>query len=404
MGSSLIGCADAAKVTESVLRQNYAAFTGEYAPGKPVAELIDGLEKLFEKEAEDPQQCDHCGGYSPLAFRGAEIPACPYCGVSEDPPAAPASTTEVIHEAHLIDATNDVFGAVDLGPEPEEKRSKKKKNGATQVPRDEIVEARAISKAPAVPRPSAPVVSILAGGSAISFEKELDEAILAFRSATEATGAGYYDMGMQVRRMHDRLWQQRTDGGKPKYKTFEQFVQNELQISKSTATIYMRIVEVFDRVTAAKYGPTVLRRVAMAPKEDHERLLDMVDGGASVRTVTEEVAKIREKKNIAVMETRASTQAPTAPAIASRAAATARKEKRDRASAAITFGMPSEQMTGKAMAREKRGEDERPAKVLEDEPFATFQGLNGVTLYVGLRRRPSGELEFKITAKRKKSA
>jgi hypothetical protein len=396
---SVIGATDEAKVWESKLRDNYVVITGLEAP-KKVPDLIRSMETHFEHSKKELVQCDKCFGWSP-----PDLDECPYCGVGEDddtPVVAEPVAMSTVQSSEVIKNPMEIDASA-MDPEllvtESEKKPSRKKNGTTVVE----AEAREPKKAPPAMKPSAPLVSILAGGKSLSSEKELDESIARFNAAATAGGDTIWLMGVELTKMRDSLWQQRTEAGKPKYRSFNQFVQEELEVSKSLAYRFMRIIENFSREQIQKYGSQILKVLVAAPKEEHQALLEKADNGATTRDLQEEVNKIRETKGIAVMETGATAAAAAAGRTMPSAAATAAAAKtRRKAAAAITIGFQAEQFTCKALARAKRGEDERPAKTLEDQPYCVVEGINGVRQFIAVKTRPTGEIEFKITLKRDK--
>lgn len=403
----VIGSTDQSKVNEEKLRGHYFAIVGAFAP-KKIEKVVEELEAHFEKTNPDGLvQCDVCYGWSD----NAALSECPYCG-STDSEEASAKTGA----AEVPQIVDEVFDETEIDAskiEALEEESARKPRKAKRATTEEVAERKMVRRPPSVPRPSsAPAISILAGGrSQLATEKELDEEIARFVEAGEATAANNYRMGVSLLKIRDGLWQQRKENGKPKYKSFEQFVATELLISRSLATSLQNVVTNFSRDQFDKFGITALKWIGSAPKEDRPLLLAMAEGGASSREIQDEVTRIRDEKNVAYVEQAAGATATAAarggtgfngheaPApVATIAAAKARRAN----SAAITIGLKQEQITVKMLARAKRGEDERPARSLEDQPYATIECTNGTKLYFAIKTRPTGELELKMTAKRDK--
>lgn len=420
-----VGATNISSVFEAKVRENFAAIVGEIAP-KNLEHVVRGLEEHFLKGPPDKLgQCDLCLGWSPVE----DLEACPYCDDTGGEAAAiPAEVVDSFPET-AIDATkmniSSVGKTVDthLGKgkvvfeiesavnderplaervvevRAEEAGKRKKLTGA------EVAEKKAITKAPPLPKPSAPA-GFLAAGGRIATEKELDESLARYRAASEQGADSLYLMGLEIRRQRDHLWQQRRlEDGKPKYKTWNQFVLGEHEISVSLANRTMRVVENFSQAQFHEYGAKALMVLVGAPKEEHAALLAQADSGATTRELEESVRQIRERDGITAIETdRSTAAAATGRKIPTVAAAKARKKD----SAAITVGLKTEQGTVKLLSRKApdgqypagKKEEERAARTIEDGPYGTLECINGVTLYFAVKQRPTGELELKWTAKR----
>ncbi len=357
-----VGSVVISKVFASYARQNYAAVLEVEAPRK-LEDVIDGLEKHFASMGVELVQCDQCGGYSPETG----FDSCPFCNDGKKE-TAPAPSMPTIVEA------------------------------ATEAP----VQRKKVSTPDVVlVKASAPTMLAGISASAVS-ETDLDQAIAEYQSIARDTAEGIYRLGVVIRRMRDHLWQQRTENGKPKYKSFEQFVESELGISRTQANRHRRIVETFTRDQIMENPPGVLKALIAAPKEAHEDLLSMHRGGASIAKIEKRVKEIRDEKGITVIETDAMKEAfangKNVPSAATTAAAAKARKKE---TAAITLGLKAEAGTVKLLAKpKKRGEAERRARTVEDQPFGKIETINGVALYLALKQTPAGELEIRYTAKR----
>ena len=393
--TTIVGATEITKVWEMKAREAFVTMTGEIAP-KPLADVVKGLEEHFAKMAPELlQQCDECFGWSPPSLTAE----CPFCGIGDAPASAKvandASTVE-------IDATQ-----IENLEEDASKTKKKRKAGTEAVAAEDRADRMTVRRAPAPMKPSAPAISILAGGSSLVSEKELDDEIAKFVEAGRVAAGSNYLMGISLVRLRDHLWQQRVEKGKPKYKSFEQFVSQELGISRAFATSLINVATNFTREQFDRLGMTPLKWIGAAPKEDRPMLLAMAEAGATSRTIQEEVGRIRREKGVTYMEGASTTARNAAHAENSSvrpaptpAAATAAAKARRKPTPAITIALKSEQMTVKALARVKRGEEDRPARTLEDQPFCAIECMNGTKLFIALKTRPTGELEFKVTAKR----
>jgi len=393
---NIIGATNQEKVDETKVRAAWFAIFQDFAP-KKIEAIVDGLEAHFAKA--DPKkllQCDQCRGWS-----SEDLDECPYCGeggtvTKEAPPPEldapePAAATVESGETHAepddtataIDATKLAEAAAQPAPEAAIVKVERKKK-ADKKPKDQ-------------PTTDAPALVVEAPAT-LATEKDLDESIARFRVAASNGADSMYAMGSELRRMRDELWQQRTEEGKPKYKSFHQFVKDELGISKDVAYRMMRVVECFSAEQFRQYGAGVLKVLVAAPKEEHKALLEKVDAGATRTEIEKEVAKVREEKGVTVVETETSKKRETAgkPLPPANAGASARKKE----AAAITVGLKQESATIPLFARAAKGEEARAARTLADQPWGKLEAMNGVAIYVAVKEKPNGELAVRITVKR----
>jgi arginine repressor len=95
------------------------------------------------------------------------------------------------------------------------------------------------------------------------------------------------------------LWRQRTKDGVGVYRSFDQFIDAELNLAKTFVYTMMKIGQYFEEKDVLEFGTSHLRSILAAPKEDHKMLLAKIkEKGLSARAVAEEVAKIRKRKGI----------------------------------------------------------------------------------------------------------
>lgn len=400
---SIVGTARIDRVWEAKLRENYVTIVGAEPP-KELEDAVRSLEKHVEKNVPEKcrVQCDVCLGWSDEG-----LSACPYCN-DEGPPAnaapPPAESgvievpAELVKDDTAIDATAIEAGGVSLAEEPKKGKGKKDKKSA-----QEIAETKAPKPMPELPKPTAPLVNVPLA-PVVANEKELDAALDRYRKASESTANGLYLMGVEIAKIHDHLWQQRLEGGKPKYKSWSQFVATELAISVPYANRLKQVAEKFSEDDFNKYGAKALMVMAAAPKEDHAQLMARADQGATTRELDAEVRKIRESKGITVVDEPkedAGSKGKRQTQKATEAAAAARAKKE---SAAVTLGLKN--ATGKVKLFAKPLDPKLPhqkaerARTLDDQPYGKIEGINGVTLFLAVQVTPAGELEIRYTSQR----
>jgi hypothetical protein len=251
---------------------------------------------------------------------------------------------------------------------------------------------------PAAKKPKASSSSLmLAGGRDKYTEKDLDDSISRLRAASSQSADSAYLMGKELALIREHLWEQRKgEDGKPKYKSYNDFLERELGIGVGYGNKLRRVAEVFTLEQFRAFGIEALKALIAAPKEVHEMLLEKRAEGATVQQLEEDVRQIREKGGIEVLP----TKAPLAKTGASKGSAAASKTNR-KASAAITVGLKSEETTIDLFAKPKsKKEEPRAARTIEDQPWGKLPAINGVTLAFTVKQKPTGELQLKVVAAR----
>lgn len=339
---------DLNRVSPCYVRENYASILNEVAPSK-LEDVVSKLETHFLKQPKETlAQCDQCMGWS-----DENLPDCPFCNdgkeaAAEPPPAAPV---------------------------PAEVASKK----------GEKLERAA----------SAPLLS-LAGGRPIFSEKDLDESIARLKAASDRTADSAYEMGRELALIREHLWEQRTgEDGKPKYKSYNQFLEEELGISAGYGNKLRRIAETFTIDQFRAHGVEALKAINAAPKEVHEMLLKHHKEGSTVAQLEEEVREIRIQTGTTVVPSAATKAASekgrnVPSAAATEAAAAARRKP------GITVGFKESGGTIDLMARPtKKGEEPRKARTLEEQPYGTIEAINGKKVVLTVKTSAAGELKLK---------
>jgi hypothetical protein len=400
MSGAVVGAVRVERVWESKLRENYVALTGEVAPTEK-EEVIKNLELFISKNVPEAKrvQCDVCLGWS-----NEDADACPYCN-DEGPPAVAESGTRLVaapaeekKDPTAIDATALEASGVELQEPPK----KKTKTGATKTEKK-----AAVSKPPPAPKPSAPVVDI-APAKPTHTEKELEKALEDYRAASTKNAGSFWKMGAAISRIHNDLWQQRTmvvEGkAKPKYKSWNQFVEAELGgISVPYANRLRSVASTFTEAQAEAHGPAILITIARAPKEEHNRLLEQAKN-LTPAELENEVKNIREQQGISVLDSESETPAEKGKkqtrAATEKAAAKRRENAAKKEVAAATLGLKHESGIVKMLAYDPKGEP-RGAKSLEDKPHGQIECINGVMLKLAIViDKDTGELAIRYSALR----
>lgn len=351
---SIVGAVRLDRIWEEKLRENYAAMTREVAP-KDLEACVRGLERHIEGSVPEDTlvQCDVCGGWS-----NEGLTACPYCN-DEGPPnltvkleplflppqPLPKALSEVADQQKArrklssgtgtdgcegggqdmarhhegVEALKELPTAQAEQPKPQESATVVAK---APEPKTESKKSEVVATLPTAPRMDTALVPVPPPGelhrdvipvridtdlvdrltAAPVCEATLDAATDAIRTFDRAGAKCVSFVGRLLILVRDRLWQQRLEDGKPKHKSFEQYVKTELGYSEGHAKRLVKVAEKFSAAEIEKHGTTKLFHVLSAPKEAQPALMSKLEEGAPVAEVDAEVKKIRDAKHEAAVE------------------------------------------------------------------------------------------------------
>lgn len=353
MTTGLVLGIDMGRVVPEKLHASYETVIGKKPP-KDLAQEARDLAEHFQRKSKDLMECEDCGAGSP-----AEYDHCPFCGsVDED--------KDSVHPPPL--------------------------NG------NGVAVPSVLSGARAKPGQTSNALA--------RTEADLDARLANIQRIRERGSREMYALGLELKAIYDEeLWAQRNgENGKPKYKTFQQFTDAEVNLHQRTVWNLMRMTTDFTEAQLAKHGTRILRGLLAAPKEERASLLEKVDAGElrGARNVEREVREIRERKGVEVVEGDSKGAkgkgrgkgAAKAQAAASAAAKAKRAET-------VTVSLPSGKLQLDAFARPlKKSDPPKRAKRLADKPFGRHELPNGVVLYVSVVAAVTGELRFVVEARR----
>jgi len=228
------------------------------------SEVTKRLQEIQEKESEDDLAvCETCNFTSKM-----EYPECPFCGSSDD----------------------------EVEPQGEEVKEEKPKG--KKAPADDLKRKPKPPKGKAVAK---------VAPSAVPTEKHLDEEIACIRKAQETGASAMWEIGRHLLRIRKGgLHTLRMADGAPKYKTWGEFCQGELGLTKTYCNRIMNVVERFPEEDVKKIGVNKLGLLAgLKESSETDRLLDAAREGASVSQISEEVKKLQNEKKVERREARA---------------------------------------------------------------------------------------------------
>jgi hypothetical protein len=354
----------------------------------------DGLSRTVEAVAmafaktggKDLMVCNICGGASPK-----DLLSCPFCNDGEEETIEPAILVEPEPLAATdIDATKMEEGIVFDGTESPEQLEKVRKLFGKNAAKVEAKKGKApkAAKAEMVVASSATTGALVTAAQAVEVlgpgERDLDAAVVRINTAKVLTAAGYFQLCKEIAIVQaSQLWKARTQDGKPKYKTWGDFVQVELEMSKSTAWAMANVAEKYTLEQVKSIGQKKCELLLTAPKEAQAELLDAAARGESVRKLE---GKIREM-NLSRPGKRGRPQKP--------AKAEERKNELTIATLvgakhALAFYEPGT----------KKDEEPKPAKKVKDGCWTFLNLPNGVQLTMRIVGIEAGKPKLLFAAKR----
>jgi hypothetical protein len=292
---------DVAKVNRPHLVATMLAAGLAAGEKEPIEKLVKRAAKHYDRMGEnDLGACDQCRGVSPLA-----LPACAFCGIGEDGPpeaggappgAAPGPEANALVPRHeAVRARRAATPRESVGSIP---HSEKPWADLVRDPRELNAVDPELAEYPLI-RGHALIGPAAIEAAANQTEADLDEAVRRIQAAKGEFAASGWRLGRMIAGVYDsHLWQLRQSAdGKPRYKSFEAFVREELKMSREHAYELMRTAKAYDEGKVAELGGmTKAAAVLMAPPEERERLETMAESGASVRELSAEATKAKGGK------------------------------------------------------------------------------------------------------------
>jgi hypothetical protein len=218
-------------------------------------------------------------------------------------------------------------------------------------------------------------------------ERALDRQLAAVHSAQAKGAKAYWELGNAIKEIHDRkLYTQRAgEDGKPKYKSWLQFSQNELHMSGEHASRAMNVANAFSKDDFEKIGISKLSLIAKLPDDLQQEITEKARAGLPLAEVEREVRRLNPRAT----GTRASTTSKATP--------------RPPGPDELTAVMTKDKIKIPLFARSKK-KDQKPvrATTLSQDPYGSFELANGVVMHVHLVKEARG-LVVHIEHRRKAS-
>ena len=322
--------------------------------------------------------CDVCGGRSPGEL---ELDACPFCGTVGEATSVTEAAVVVEPEA---DATKPEAAVV---PEA---------NGAVAAPTNGVgttaLAKRTKTKTGIVKPDDVAVIEVHGAEVVPSDVLETDDFDTAHRWCRDAKVAGavsLWRLGHGIGVIVDKkLWQQRKNGKKQVYASFDAYCFKELGMTHGNAYELMDVAKRYTAEQVHAWGTTKCGLLLRAPDEAKPEIREAMDKGASVRQVRELVKGAREKAGTIGK-----------PRVTGRKAMPQPKTRR--VSDKITVAMTKPTRVLQAFTRATmKSEDPKCAKRIVDEPTAEMELTNRVKLRISASHDNKGNIVFRVTFKR----
>jgi hypothetical protein len=324
-----------------------------------VRALVKHYETALKDDPDNRATCDPgCGGVSDM-----RLPACPFCGDSEE---------QLVENGKLV--TRKLAGG-----------------SGDAATREDAADEPSGSGVPISPQPPAslrgrdPGVTLAEYheqllGEQLHGTPDLDRCVHNINRFAEATARSIWHLGREVIRCHDdQLWKQRVlSDGSPAYASFRAFVIAELKISSAYAYKLIDVCRNCTEQQVRELGPSKLELLIKAPPAIRPQL-EAGAAGKSAVEISEELKRLVDE---------------------------AIGEPVDVPEDVITVALTMRKVILPLQARPKGHEHPplsvatKPARGLEDEPWAEERLANGVRQRYRLVRNARGELELHVERRR----
>lgn len=354
------------RVKEPLMREQVSKFNRNaytMVPLELVGALADRMKKTPTKEL---ITCGECSGPSPV-----ELDKCPYCG---------AADAEEDHNSS--------------------KAAPPAKDARTEMPKETRMETtKEITKVTnGAHAPARPAQVALTEAT----NKKLDHAVDKFHKLKADGAEWFWHTGKHVYDAiyEPNLWLARAEGGKPRYKKFDEFAEQELGVTSNFCYRMMEVARNYTLDECRKYGTSNLRMLLTVPKELRGEIVERIQKGElKTHDDVKAAAKETKAKHGVVGSTKGAGKS-------GRGVHGAGKNQggRPKSLAGLvkehpqqTVILKSAKTTMKFMSSDKDG---RPAKSLKDRPFAEVESVNGVRLRFKLFEGPGGQLAMTLEMRR----
>ena len=389
--------------------ERYDIIPADKLGGAPLdlAGKVKALQAHFAEEfqADDLVDCGTCGLSSDPALE-----ACPFCGVGDDEPGPAAHGVE----AEEADPQDEPASEPDPDPNPDPiedgeevpeveatdpptvddtkmapalaavvetlegqtlvRKPRKKAEKAVKESKKEPAKKDALAVTKAAPMQSADVAKL---DKAVEEVKRLDQQMNGYN----------WQLFCKLKEISEsQIWKLRVSEGKVAYRTFEEFANTELDISREYAQLCVRIAGRFSEKEVLKFGPTKLRSVLNAGSDSKQaEALKMLEEGASRRDVERKMKTTTKARDLVSRGTRAKPSKTKAP---------------KGGTTSITVAAIEGKQKIKLWKKPDASKDKIRAKKLSDAPWGEIVLANDVRMWVTVMADNKGELVLLVDTRR----
>ena len=355
---------------------------------------VDALVDYAEakgKAGADIGDCNNCGGPSLLT-----LDCCPFCGhEDEDEEEAAPEPEKAAPKAETPKAATP--------PAPAPPRRVRKPSAPSPAPVEAKVEPKVEEPAKKQQAP-VPVKKNANGHIAkVQTEKDLDDAVQRVRTCFGATGAAYYQLGVELKHIFENeLYKQRKVDGKAAYRSWDAFLHAEVGMSTSAAWDAMQIVARMSKDQVEKlyqFGKKKIAFVVRAPEEARDEMIKQIEGGATKEQIEKEYKAAREKhgapESAVKKKVDTSNKGSFAKGGATQAAKVSnakRKKLTDKITVASILNKPQRVFFFTSASMKGPANERKPqhAQMFKDIPIGTFEMANDVTGHILLKKTKKG--------------
>jgi hypothetical protein len=230
--------------------------------------------------------------------------------------------------------------------------------------------------------------------------EDLDRVVEELHQMQRDTAAGVWSLAHRYAEVHkSQIWKCRLKAdGSVAYRTFEQFAEAELKVSRKYANELIKMFGLYSREDFVRIGTTKLRVAMGAPEERREEILQQFKDGASRRDVEKQLGRggkeLEDAPDLRLKENKDEAKPRGKPKVVQAAPAAERKT----ITIAAIEGRRSIPMFVKPA---RRGDAEhQPATKLTDMPWGFLDLTNDVRMWYSLFQKPDGSIVLRIDTRR----
>ena len=362
------------KIDERLVHEACARYGVD--PGlEPLAARVTALQKAIKKATPEMNvaDCSTCGGES-----DNRDSACPFCGDGEIDTTPAEVVTKVEPKPEVKAATPKAATTKAATPKAATPKAATKAEPAkTATTSGQVLVA--------VPK-KGPAEAVLAKAP------ELDGAVAEVRRLKQQVVQDYWELGRAIFQIYDGKLHllRRTEYGKPMYDSWSRFCAEELKMSPQHSYALMDVSVNFTRDDIAELGTTKLTPILRLPQSERAEMLKRAKTLPASKVI-EEVRRLAGGKRRETGRKKVEGQGRGRP----------KKAEVRAPKGGVTVAMMLGRVQVKLHARpKKKGDEEKRAMKLADDPHGTLVLLNGVEQFFKVSSDAKGQLILIVETRR----